>query len=92
MRSRATRGPLLPHALGVALAVARKDLRTEWRGRELLPALGQHLFCPLDVTAALRQRFAAVHDRRISCFAERFHVGGAWSIRFHHVSVFRFLA
>jgi heme exporter protein B len=33
----------------VALAVARKDLRTEWRGRELLPALAQFVALALVI-------------------------------------------
>jgi heme exporter protein B len=49
MRQRSARGPLLPHALSVAIAVARKDLRTEWRGRELLPALAQFVALALVI-------------------------------------------
>jgi heme exporter protein B len=36
-------------SLSVALAVARKDLRTEWRGRELLPALAQFVALALVI-------------------------------------------
>ncbi len=35
--------------LAVALAVARKDLRSEWRGRELLPALAQFVVLALVI-------------------------------------------
>ena len=35
--------------LGVAAAVARKDLRAEWRGRELLPALAQFVVLALVI-------------------------------------------
>lgn len=34
---------------GIVLAVARKDLRAEWRGRELLPALAQFVVLALVI-------------------------------------------
>ena len=36
-------------SLHIALAIARKDLRTEWRGRELLPALAQFVALALVI-------------------------------------------
>jgi len=36
-------------ALAVALAVARKDLTSEWRTRELVPALGQFVVLALVI-------------------------------------------
>jgi heme exporter protein B len=36
-------------SLGVALAVARKDLTSEWRTRELVPALGQFVVLALVI-------------------------------------------
>jgi heme exporter protein B len=36
-------------SLAVALAVARKDLRSEWRTRELVPALGQFVVLALVI-------------------------------------------
>jgi len=37
-------------AVRIALAVAQKDLRTEWRGRELLPALAQFVALALVIS------------------------------------------
>ena len=58
--------------LRVALAVARKDLRTELRSREMLPALGQFVVLALlianfgfDVgSGGTRQRRSPPSDRR----------------------------
>src|SRR2546430_14671157 len=38
-------------SLRIALAVAGKDLRTEWRGRELLPALAQFVTLALVIAS-----------------------------------------
>src|SRR5258708_31451640 len=42
-------GGAVTRALTVALAVARKDLTSEWRTRELVPALGQFVVLALVI-------------------------------------------
>jgi len=74
--------------LAVALAVAGKDLRSEWRGRELVPALASFPQKPGRLGAfslvgdvSSKDRVYALKNAKLSLDGMRLRTTGAQSVR-----------